>query len=35
MSYEEYAYELVADDDLEDYWLDQNKFLQLPWEDLR
>lgn len=37
MSYDEsgYEYELVADQDMDEYWLDENKFSQLPWEDLR
>lgn len=37
MSYEEYQYEYssVPDQDFDEYWLDENKFAQLPWEDLK
>ncbi|WAQ97160.1 PICK1-like protein [Mya arenaria] len=31
----QYEYEPVAEEDWEEYWLDDNKFTQLPWEDLR
>jgi len=35
MSYDEYEYELVAAGDMDEYWMDENKYSQLPWEDLR
>jgi len=37
MSYKDYQYEYepVVEEDFDDYWMDENKFTQLPWEDLR
>ena len=37
MNYEEqyYEYDLVPTHDFEDYWMDENKFDALPWEDKR
>ena len=35
MSYEDYEYDMVPSEDIEEYWLDENKFSQLPWEDTR
>lgn len=35
MSHEEYGYSPVADQDFDDFWLNDNKFSQLPWEDLK
>lgn len=31
----DYQYGLVPNDDSDLYWLDENKFVQLPWEDTR
>ena len=37
MDYEEqyYEYDLVPTHDFDDYWMDDNKFNALPWEDKR
>ena len=36
MNYDEYyEYDLVPTRDHEDYWMDENKFDALPWEDKR
>ena len=32
--YDSYDYEPVDEDDMSEYFLDDNKFVQLPWEDL-
>ena len=32
-SWQEYEYEPVEEDDIEEYLMDENKFEQLPWED--
>lgn len=33
-SHKDYEYEEVDSDDIEEYFMDENKFMQLPWEDL-
>ena len=30
-----YEYDLVPTHDYEEYWLDENKYEALPWEDTR
>lgn len=32
---DDYDYELVANYEMDYYYLDENKFSQLPWEDLQ